>query len=120
MDKKELLRIKRHGRFRKKISGDVERPRMVIHRSNKNLYVQVVDDIKCHTLFSFSTADKGFAKAATAKASKVQQAEKLGQMFGPKLKEKGITKVAFDRAGYKYHGRVKALAESLRQAGIQF
>ena len=118
--KKELARIKRHGRFRKKIAGTVERPRMVVHRSLKNLYVQIVDDAKSHTLFSFSTADKTFSKANAGKATKVQQAEKLGKMFGPQLKEKGITKIAFDRSGYQYHGRIKALAESLRQFGIQF
>ena len=92
---------------------------MTVHRSAKNLYVQVVDDEKSHTLFSFSTADKEFLKAAPKKG-KVQKAEKLGSFFAPKLIEKGIRKIAFDRGGYQYHGRVKALAESLRQGGIQF
>ena len=119
MKTKEQARIKRHGRFRRKISGTAERPRLVVHRSLKNIYVQVIDDAKAHTLYSFSTADKSFSKQG-AKASKVKQAEKLGQFFGPQLKEKGIKKIAFDRSGYQYHGRVKALAESLRQAGIEF
>jgi large subunit ribosomal protein L18 len=116
---KEELRVKRHGRFRKKISGTAERPRLVIHRSLKNIYVQVIDDAKSHTLFAFSTQDKGFQKSA-AKTPKTKQAEKLGAMFGSQLKEKGIKQIAFDRGGYKYHGRVKALADSLRQAGIEF
>ena len=117
--KKEAARIKRHGRFRKKISGTSERPRMVVHRSLKNIYVQVIDDTRAHTLYSFSTQDGAFQKSAS-KAPKVKQAEKLGAFFAAQLKEKGIKKVAFDRSGYKYHGRVKALADSLRQAGIEF
>ena len=115
---KELSRIKRHGRFRKKISGTPERPRLVVHRSLKNIYVQVIDDSKAHTLYSFSTQDKAFKKGG--KAPKVKQSEKLGAFFAGQLKEKGIKKIAFDRSGYKYHGRVKALADSLRQAGIEF
>jgi large subunit ribosomal protein L18 len=117
--KKEAARVKRHGRFRKKISGTSERPRMVVHRSLKNIYVQVIDDTKAHTLCSFSTQDESFQKAAS-KATKVKQAEKLGAHFAGALKEKGIKKIAFDRSGYKYHGRIKALADSLRQAGIEF
>lgn len=119
MKTKEESRVIRHGRFRKKISGSAERPRLVVHRSLKNLYVQVIDDTKSHTLYSFSTADKAFVKTIS-KTPKVKQAEKLGQFFAAQLKEKGIKKIAFDRGGYQYHGRVKALAESLRQAGIEF
>lgn len=117
--KKELARIKRHGKFRKRISGTVERPRLVVHRSLKNIYVQVIDDSKAHTLYSFSTQDKAFQKTAE-KANKTQQAEKLGAFFATQLKDKGIKKIAFDRSGYQYHGRIKALADSLRQAGIEF
>ena len=115
---KEARRLKRHGRIRRKMFGTSERPRLAVHRSAKNLYVQVIDDVKAHTLFSFSTAAKDFAKSAPK--PKVQKAEKLGQFFGEQLKEKGIKKVAFDRGGYAYHGRIKALADSLRQAGIEF
>lgn len=117
---KEETRIKRHGKFRKKISGTTERPRLVVHRSLKNIYIQVIDDTKSHTLFSFSTMDKSFQKSLNGKNNKVKLSEKLGQFFGSQLKEKGIKKVAFDRSGYKYHGRVKAVADSLRQAGIEF
>ena len=119
MSKKELGRVKRHQSIRKRIFGTPERPRLAVHRSAKNLYVQVVDDTASRTLFSFSTMDKAFVKAAP-KSGKVTAAEKLGQFFAKTLKEKGIQKIAFDRGGYQYHGRVKALAESLRQAGIQF
>ena len=119
MKKKELGRIKRHRRIRKKLSGTAERPRLTINRSLNNIYVQVIDDLKAHTLYSFSTLDKDFLKSAS-KATKVQKSEKLGEYFAGKLKEKGIQKIAFDRGGYKYHGRIKALAESLRKSGIDF
>lgn len=119
MLKKDLARNKRHGRIRKKMFGTEERPRLAIHRSAKNIYVQVVDDLNSKTIFSFSTLSKDFVKTAPKKG-KVEKSTKLGEHFAAKLKEKGITKVAFDRGGYLYHGRVKALAESLRQAGIQF
>ncbi len=119
MLKKELGRIKRHQRIRKKIFGTLERPRLALHRSLKNLYVQVVDDIASRTLFSFSTADKGFIQTKPAKG-KVSAAGKLGEYYAPKLIEKGIRKVAFDRGGCLYHGRIKAFADSLRQAGIEF
>ena len=116
---KEAGRLKRHFAIRKRIAGTSERPRLSVHRSLKNLYVQVIDDTRAHTLYSFSTQDPSFKKASS-KATKVGAAQKLGQFFAKNLKEKGIGKIAFDRGGYKYHGRVKALADSLREAGIQF
>jgi large subunit ribosomal protein L18 len=116
---KELGRMKRHQRVRKKIFGTSERPRLSVHRSLKNLYVQVIDDTASRTLFSFSTADKNFGQARH-KNKKVSASEALGKFFAPRLKEKGIKKIAFDRGGYLYHGRVKALAEALRQEGIEF
>lgn len=118
MLKKELGRLKRHGRIRKKLFGTSERPRLSVHRSLKNLYVQVIDDVNSKTLISFSTMSKDFAKAS-GKEAKTKKSEKLGEIFASKLKEKGITKIAFDRGGYLYHGRVKALADSLRKAGIE-
>lgn len=116
---KELGRLKRHGRIRKKMFGTMERPRLSVHRSNQNLYVQVVDDTASRTLLSFSTADKNFCEKV-GKIRKTDAAAKLGEIFGPALKEKGILKIAFDRGGYQYHGRIKALAEALRKAGIEF
>ncbi|MFZ5802306.1 MAG: 50S ribosomal protein L18 [Candidatus Omnitrophota bacterium] len=119
MLKKELGRLKRHGRIRKKMLGTPERPRLSVHRSAQHLYVQVIDDIQGHTLLGLSTADKEF-QAVKPKNGKVTAAEKLGEIFGSKLKTKGIQQIAFDRGGYLYHGRVKALAEALRKAGIAF
>ena len=116
---KEAGRLKRHGRIRKKMFGTAERPRLNVHRSLKNLYVQVIDDTQSRTLYSFSTQDKEFIKKV-AKATKTQKAKNLGQFFAGRLKEKGIRKIAFDRGGYQYHGRIKALADSLREAGIEF
>ena len=120
MYNRELSRVKRHKGIRKRIFGTPERPRLSVHRSLKNLYCQVIDDMSSRTLISFSTADKEFLKSIGKKAKKTDAASKLGAFFGKQLKEKGIQKVAFDRGGYPYHGRVKAVAESLRQSGIQF
>ncbi len=118
-NKKELGRLKRHGRIRKKLFGTPERPRLSVHRSLNHLHVQVVDDTKSSTLLSFSTLQKDFLKSAP-RSGKVTQSAKLGELLGVKLKEKGIQKISFDRGGYKYHGRIKALADGLRQAAIQF
>ena len=119
MLKKELGRIKRHGRIRRKMLGTPERPRLAVHRSLNNLYVQVVDDIKATTILSFSTLDKDFSQK-NGKGTKTEKSKNLGKFFAARLKEKGVTKIAFDRGGYQYHGRIKALADSLREAGIQF
>ncbi len=117
MNKKDDARKKRHGRIRKKMVGTAERPRLAVHRSSKNIYVQVVDDVNAKTLISFSTMDKSFPQA---KAAKVKKSETLGQVFAAKLKEKGINKIAFDRGGYPYHGRIKAFADAAREAGLEF
>ncbi|MBI3316830.1 MAG: 50S ribosomal protein L18 [Candidatus Omnitrophica bacterium] len=119
MKNREHSRVKRHKGLRKKIFGTSERPRLSVHRSLKNLYCQVINDEKSKTLFSFSTQDKGFVKSA-GKLSKQNAAAKLGKFFAAQLKEKGIRKIAFDRGGLIYHGRIKAVAESLRQEGIEF
>ncbi len=119
MNGKEKRRKKRHGSIRKRISGDSERPRLCVKRSLKNIYVQVIDDVESKTLFAFSTQNKDFL-SAKPESGKVAAAAKLGEIYAPKLKEKGITKIAFDRGGYMYHGRVKALADSLRSGGIEF
>lgn len=117
-------RKKRHARIRKGIFGTPEKPRLCIFRSGKHLYAQAVDDYRGRTLFSFSTNGEKFRKAVSkngaAKTESVEAAKKLGEIFGPEIVAKGIGKIVFDRGGYKYHGRVKALAEALRQAGISF
>lgn len=120
MLKKEMNRIKRHRSIRKRILGTPDRPRLAVHRSLKNLYVQAIDDTQARTLFSFSTQDKNFSAAVKEKTTKSSRAEKLGQFFAKSLKEKGIQKVAFDRGGFQYHGRIKALADALRKGGIEF
>ncbi|MBU9889756.1 MAG: 50S ribosomal protein L18 [Candidatus Omnitrophica bacterium] len=116
---KEWGRVQRHRRVRKKIFGTSERPRVVVHRSLKNVFVQAIDDIAQKTLVSLSSLDKEFLKTAPKKG-KATASEKLGELFAARLKDQGIQKIAFDRGGYLYHGRVKALAEAIRKGGIQF
>ncbi len=120
MNQREAGRKHRHVRVRKKISGTPERPRLSVHRSARSLQAQVVDDFAQRTLISFSTQDKVFLKQAPKDADKTDLAKSLGLFYASKMKEKGISSVSFDRAGYLYHGRVKALAEGLREGGIQF
>ncbi|MBM3243441.1 MAG: 50S ribosomal protein L18 [Candidatus Omnitrophica bacterium] len=119
MNKKELSRLKRHRRIRLKMSGTGQRPRLVVKRSINNLFASAIDDTQGKVIFSFSTASKEF-KQTIKNAGNVKAAEVFGQLFSVKAKEKGITKVIFDRAGFLYHGRVKAFAESLRKNGMEF
>lgn len=120
MNQREFGRQHRHQRVRKKISGTPERPRLSVHRSARNLQAQVVDDFAQRTLISFSTSDKDFLKQAPKKSDKKSLAKNLGLFYAVKMKEKGISSISFDRGGYLYHGRVKALADGLREGGIQF
>ncbi len=120
MNQKEIGRKSRHTRVRKKISGTPERPRLTVHRSARSIQAQVVDDLAQATLISFSTWDKDFLKQAPKEADKKTLAKSLGVFYAAKMKEKGISAVSFDRGGYLYHGRVKALADGLREGGIQF
>ncbi len=109
-------RKRRHMRIMKKIMGTGERPRLCVFRSNRHIYVQIIDDTKQKALCGLSsTADK-----ALGKKKKIEVALELGRRIGKLAIEKGITQVAFDRAGYKYHGRVKAVAEGAREAGLKF
>ncbi|MDD5680825.1 MAG: 50S ribosomal protein L18 [Candidatus Omnitrophica bacterium] len=116
---KEISRKKRHQRLRKKIMGTKERPRMSIHRSLTNLYIQFVDDLNQITICSVSTLDpkvKGVAKHG----GNLKAAEVLGAQAALVAKSKGISKVVFDRGGYIYHGRIRAFAESARKNGLSF
>jgi large subunit ribosomal protein L18 len=90
-----------------------------VHRSLKNIFVQAIDDVSQKTLASLSSLDKEVAKVAPKKG-KIPVSEQLGQLFAEQLKKKGVKKISFDRGGYLYHGRVKALAEAIRKNGIQF
>ena len=118
-NKSEFGRIKRHLRMRKTIVGTKERPRMSVHRSHKNLFVQFVDDISNTTVVSFSTNDKDFKKDC-AFGGNIAGAKKFGEYVSGGAKKKGVEKVVFDRGGYLYHGRIKALADAARGAGLKF
>lgn len=111
--------LKRHQRVRKSIRGTPERPRLCVHRSHKNFYAQLIDDINRKTILGFSTRGKEFLKKGS-KVTGVEASRLLGQVYAPLLKGKGVEKIVFDRGGYRYHGRVKALAEALRESGIAF
>jgi large subunit ribosomal protein L18 len=106
-------------RIRKIISGTAEVPRLAVYRSNKQIYVQVVDDLNRVTLLSASSKEKEIA-GKSAGLKKIEQAKLVGQLLASKCREKGIEKVVFDRSGYKYHGRVKSLADSAREGGLKF
>lgn len=109
-------RHKRHTRVRGKVSGTSERPRLNVFRSGTNIYAQVIDDSTGMTLASASSLEKGFEGSG----SNCEAAGKVGEAIGQRAKDKGITNVVFDRGGYLYHGRVKALAEGARKAGLEF
>ncbi|KAF8401190.1 hypothetical protein HHK36_012121 [Tetracentron sinense] len=114
-------RLARHSRIRKKVDGTPERPRLCVFRSNKNLYVQVIDDTKMHTLASASTVQKPISEEFDySSGPTLEVAAKVGEIIAKSCLEKGITKVAFDRGGYPYHGRVKAIADAAREHGLQF
>ena len=112
-------RKKRALRIRKKISGSTERPRLSVRRSLKHIYAQIIDDSTGKSLLQIGSANKEIAQKASDK-NKTDVSRILGEMVAEKAKEKGIVKVVFDRKGYTYHGRVKALAEAARKKGLQF
>lgn len=112
-------RKRRHQRIRMKISGTQERPRLNVFRSLDNIYVQVIDDIAGHTLVSASTVDKKLATELEGKTKK-EQATLVGKVVAERALAAGITEVVFDRGGYLYHGRVKALADGAREGGLKF
>ncbi len=114
---KSQKRISRHNRVRAKIKGDTARPRVAIYKSNKFTYAQVIDDATGKTLIAIS--DYAGKKGKSAKGTKTEKASLNGKALSEALKKKGIDAVVFDRGGFKYHGRVKALAEGLREAGIK-
>jgi large subunit ribosomal protein L18 len=114
-----LARIRRHERVRNKVSGTTERPRLSVFRSLNHIYAQVIDDTKGITLASASTVDPEITSNLDGKAKK-SQAELVGQMVAKRAKEKGVEAVVFDRGGYKYNGRVQALADAARKEGLKF
>jgi large subunit ribosomal protein L18 len=115
---KNVLRKSVHDRIRKKISGTTEVPRLCIYKSLNHIYAQIIDDENGVTLTAASTLEKE-AQELSSKTN-IEAAKKVGAMIASKAKEKGITSVVFDRNGYKYHGRVAALAEAARENGLEF
>ena len=113
---KNESRKKRHRSIRKRIEGNTERPRLAVFRSTRHIYAQVIDDLSRKTLVSTSDVDAAPRRAGKKK----DRAKQVGAAIAKKCLEKGIDKVVFDRAGYKYHGRVSALADGAREAGLKF
>jgi len=115
---KTVARKKRVKRIRKALSGTPERPRLRVFKSNKNIYAQIIDDVAGHTLVAMSSQDKSLGEETFE--GKIAKAHKVGELLAQIGKAKGITKVIFDRGGYIYHGRVKALSEGAREGGLEF
>ena len=118
-NKKLVRRLRRRRHIRKKLSGTASRPRLTVFRSAKHIYCQVIDDLKGETLASASTLVKEAGDKAAENSGNVQGATDVGTLLAGRLKEKGISLLAFDRNGYRYHGRVQAVAEALRKEGIE-
>ncbi len=118
--KKLTLRKKRHMRVRAKVSGTAERPRLNVFRSNTHIYAQLIDDVAGHTMISASDLEDEVVQKVGEGAPKTQRATTVGQMIAERAKAAGIEDVIFDRGGFLYHGRVKAVAEGARQGGLKF
>ena len=114
---KNVERKRRHARIRKKVTGTNERPRLNVFRSNKHVYAQLIDDAKGVTLVSASTIEKEFGEDAGVS---VETAAKVGKLIAERAMKNGHKQVVFDRGGYLYHGRIKALAEAAREVGLEF
>jgi large subunit ribosomal protein L18 len=114
-DSKNDIRLRVHKRIRRRVQGTEERPRLAVFRSVKHIYAQVIDDSKGHTVVAASSAEKN-----SANGGNVAGAKAVGKTVAERAKDKGIKSVVFDRGGYLYHGRVKALADAAREAGLKF
>ncbi len=118
---RRLQRLRRHGRIRKRVHGTASRPRLAVYRSLRNIEGQVIDDDRQHTLAGLSTLAPELRNAPPAEAGgKIAAARRAGKLLAARASERGITKVVFDRGGYRYHGRVKAFAEGAREGGLIF
>ena len=113
------VRVNKHRKLRNRFSGTAERPRLAVFRSNNHMYAQIIDDTVGNTLVSASTLQKD-VKAELEKTNNVEAAAYLGTVIAKKAIEKGITSVVFDRGGFIYHGKIKALADAAREAGLNF
>ncbi|MFX3631209.1 MAG: 50S ribosomal protein L18 [Candidatus Pristimantibacillus sp.] len=116
---KNKARLKRHLRVRKKINGTAGRPRLSVFRSSKHIYAQLIDDVTGVTLVSASTQDKELVETI-GNGGSVEAAGKVGELVAKRAQAKGLTQVVFDRGGYLYHGRIQALANAAREAGLEF
>jgi len=116
---KEDIRERLHARIRKKIAGSPERPRLAVYRSQGHIYAQIINDEEGRTLCAASSLDGDLRKQAK-RGSNVAAAKAVGQLIATRAKEKGITAVVFDRGGFQYHGRVRALADAAREGGLKF
>ena len=119
LQKKQAGLRRRHTRVRGKISGTAERPRLCITRSNANMYAQVIDDVTGKTICALSTLGPDFKKTGKTGAT-VEGAAELGKLIGKKAQKNGVTEVVFDRGGNLYHGRIQAVADGAREAGLKF
>ncbi|MFM7261170.1 MAG: 50S ribosomal protein L18 [bacterium] len=117
---KNVRRSRRKQGIRKEIFGMPDRPRLSVFRSLNHVYAQVIDDLTGKTVVSASTRDKAFSSSMTEKGAKMAEATAVGKLVAQRAKEKGVSKVVFDRNGYLYHGRIKALADGAREGGLQF
>jgi large subunit ribosomal protein L18 len=113
---KDQRRLRIHDRIRQRLRGNAERPRLAVYRSLKHIYVQVIDDRAGRTLVSASSNEKN----ANANGGNVAGAKEIGKLVAERAKEQGIKQVVFDRGGYLYHGRIKALADAARESGLEF
>ena len=118
-ENRKAIREKKHLKIRNRFSGTAERPRLSVYRSNNHIYAQIIDDTVGKTLVSAATVEKDI-KAALAHTDDVEAASYLGDVIGKRAVEKGIKEVVFDRGGYVYHGKVAALADAARKAGLEF
>ncbi len=115
-ESRDEIRRRIHKRIRKRISGTEERPRLTIFRSTNHIYAQVIDDREGHTIVAAGSTEKDLR----GKGGNLEGAKQVGKTVADRAKQKGITKIVFDRGGYQYHGRVKALADAAREAGLEF
>ena len=118
-ESRQEVRVKKHMRIRNRFSGTAERPRLAVFRSNNHMYAQIIDDTVGNTLVAASTTEKE-VKAELKKTNDVEAAAYLGKVIAKRAVDKGITEVVFDRGGFLYHGKIKALAEAAREAGLVF
>jgi large subunit ribosomal protein L18 len=114
-DSKDIIRQRIHKRIRRRVAGTAERPRLAVFRSLKHIYAQVIDDGAGHTLAAASSDEKGASNGGNVAGAKA-----IGKLVAERAQQKGVNAVVFDRGGYLYHGRVKALADAAREAGLKF